>query len=137
MGKIEEISRRMERLQEKLEAIEEAIPLASELMELSKRMNLPINLYSGQLKQLIILNSLKDSLPGIEKDDISKGIIHALVESREMNISQISRKVRSLRGKASRRIISERLETLEDAGIVERFSGPNNEKKFRLRSGKK
>jgi len=131
MEKMDKLSKRIEELQ--LETIEEIIPLASELVNLSNKFNIPLNLYSNQLKQMVLLNSIKDSVPEIEKDDISKSIIQSLIEKSELNISQISERVKSLRGKASRRIISERLKNLEELGIVEMFEGQNNEKIFRLR----
>lgn len=133
MEKMDELSKRIEELQKRLEKIEEIMPIASELMHLSERLNIPLNLYSSQLKQMVLLNSIKDSLPEIEKDDLSKSIIQSLIEKPELNISQISEKVRMLRGKSSRRIIAERLKNLEELGIVEMFEGQNNEKKFRLK----
>ncbi len=133
MEKMDKLSKRIEELQKRLETIEEIIPLASELVNLSNKFNIPLNLYSNQLKQMVLLNSIKDSVPEIEKDDISKSIIQSLIEKSELNISQISERVKSLRGKASRRIISERLKNLEELGIVEMFEGQNNEKIFRLR----
>jgi DNA-binding transcriptional ArsR family regulator len=134
MEEIKKLAKRMEELQKRLETIERVIPLASELAHFSERLNIPLNLYSSQLKQLVALNAIKDIAPAIDKDDLSKAIIQALLEKPGLNISQISRKVRALRGKASRRIIAERLRKLERLGIVEHFSSHNNGKKYRLRS---
>jgi DNA-binding HxlR family transcriptional regulator len=137
MEEIEKLAKRMEELQKRLEAMEKIIPLASELVNLSERLNIPLNLYSDQLKQLVALNAIKDIVPEIEKDEISRLIIQALIEKPDLNISQIASKVKSLRGKASRRIIAERLKNLERWGIVELILGQNNEKKYRLRSKQK
>ena len=53
------------------------------------------------------------------KDPISRDIVKALFEKGGRNISQITEAVRKLRGKASRRIIRERLQTLESKGVVD------------------
>jgi len=57
------------------------------------------------------------------KDDISKEIIGVLISRNELNISQITEAVRQRRGTASRRIIRERLQYLEEIGKVQRVEG--------------
>ena len=54
------------------------------------------------------------------KDSISKEIIRALLDRSEQNISEITERVRSKRGTASRRIIRERLTELTKKQIVEK-----------------
>jgi DNA-binding transcriptional ArsR family regulator len=54
------------------------------------------------------------------RDSISKEIIKVLIEKNDQNISQITERVRSKRGKASRRIIRERLKDLEGKNIVKK-----------------
>ncbi len=134
---IEKIAKRMEDLQKRLQTIEDLIPLASELLQLSERLNIPLNLYRDQIKRMVILNGLKDNAPHIEKDEISKLIIQALLKKKSSNISGITATVKSFRGKASRRIISERLSKLEELGIVECKTGQNNEKLYKLRTSSK
>lgn len=54
------------------------------------------------------------------EDDISKAIIEALASSRkEVTISELTRMVKALRGKASRRIITGKVKALHSKGIVE------------------
>ena len=53
------------------------------------------------------------------KDPISKDIIKVLVDKNGQNISQITEGLRSRRGRASRRIVREKLKALEEQGIVE------------------
>ncbi len=120
-------------LQKRLDEIESAIPLASELVQLSERLNIPLNLYRGKIKQLVVLEGLSKSLPAIAKDDISRAIIQSLLSKPERNTSSITNEVAQLRGKASRRIIAERLGKLAGVGIVETSRGKNNEKIYRLR----
>ncbi len=52
------------------------------------------------------------------KDPISRDIVKVLFEKGDRNISQITEAVRKLRGKASRRIVRERLQNLESKGVV-------------------
>jgi len=56
-------------------------------------------------------------IPGL-KDDISRHIVVALFDRPDRNISQITEAVKGKRGTASRRIVRERLEDLEQQGIV-------------------
>lgn len=57
-------------------------------------------------------------LPEI-KDPISKEIIRVLLERSDQNISELTDRVRSKRGTASRRIIRERLQDLQLKNIIE------------------
>ncbi len=53
------------------------------------------------------------------EDDVSKAIIEALASSKnEVTISELTRMVKALRGKASRRIIASKVKTLHSRGIV-------------------
>ena len=54
------------------------------------------------------------------KDPISKDIVRVLLERPHQNISQIEDLVRTKRGTASRRIIREKLQYLEEKNIVEK-----------------
>jgi DNA-binding transcriptional ArsR family regulator len=59
-------------------------------------------------------------LPDI-KDPISKDIVRVLLERSDQNISQITELVRSKRGTASRRIIREKLQYLEEKNIIQKY----------------
>jgi len=54
------------------------------------------------------------------KDPISKDIVRTLLEKPHQNISQITELVRSKRGTASRRIIREKLQYLEEKNIIQK-----------------
>lgn len=58
-------------------------------------------------------------LPEI-KDPISREIVRVLLERSDQNISQITELVRSKRGTASRRIIRDRIQELEEKKIVQK-----------------
>lgn len=133
----ERLEARFARLQKRLEAIESAIPLASELVSLGERLNIPLNIYQTQLKQFVVLSGLAQKIPGIGTDEMSKAILQSLLEKEDANISHITRTMLRLRGKASRRIVAERLEKLESLGIVAHRRGRNNEKLYRLNAPEK
>ena len=63
------------------------------------------------------------------KDHISKEIIMVLFDSNGQNISQITDAVRERRGTASRRIVRERLKSLEESEIIE-VKGDKTKKYF-------
>jgi len=52
------------------------------------------------------------------KDPISKEIVRILLDGRGQNVSQITERIRSVRGTASRRIVREKLKALVDNDIV-------------------
>ena len=58
-------------------------------------------------------------LPEI-KDPISREIVRVLLERSDQNISQITELVRNKRGTASRRIIRDRIQELEEKNIVQK-----------------
>jgi DNA-binding transcriptional ArsR family regulator len=57
------------------------------------------------------------------KDPISKDIVKVLLKRSDMNITQITESLRSERGSASRRIVREKLKSLEEMDIVEHKGG--------------
>ncbi len=57
------------------------------------------------------------------KDPISREIVNVLFERGDRNISQIAQALRARRGTASRRIVRERLKTLEERGVVRSSRG--------------
>ncbi|MCD6428715.1 MAG: hypothetical protein J7L12_03765 [Desulfurococcales archaeon] len=56
-------------------------------------------------------------------DSISRSVIEVLSSCEELSISEITRRVRALRGRASRRIIRDRLKVLEEKGVVVNVGG--------------
>ncbi|MCJ2555183.1 MAG: transcriptional regulator [Candidatus Thermoplasmatota archaeon] len=119
----EEERARLEDLASKIERLEGAINLLrkpyGELLGHLDRLQEIARSYFRLLDLLERYGSLSPdmAIPGL-KDPISRDIVKALFEKGDRNISQITEAVRKLRGKASRRIIRERLQTLESRGVV-------------------
>jgi len=125
--RIEELSKKLDEILRRLEALENSLSFLEELGFLPELMRLLFGgarLYSSQLRTLRRVLAAEKLLrqlgPG---DEISRCIIEALAEEGPMNISELTRAVRARRGKASRRIVRERLEALLEKGLVIEVEG--------------
>jgi DNA-binding HxlR family transcriptional regulator len=119
----EEKKAQLEDLASKIEQLEGAIHLLrkpyGELLGHLDRLQEIARSYFRLLDLLERYGSLSPDMAIPElKDPISRDIVKALFEKGGRNISQITEAVRKLRGKSSRRIIRERLQTLESKGVV-------------------
>ena len=96
-----------------------------------------VNTYSMTLKTFKDIATVYSYLSSSDviKDEISRLIIQILASHESgLNISQITRRLRELRGRASRRIVRERLAKLVSMGIIEEVVGWG--RVFRLIRGK-
>ncbi|RLG44215.1 MAG: hypothetical protein DRN78_00470 [Thermoproteota archaeon] len=117
--RLERLEKLLEELMNRLKNIEESLHIlgiSSDLVIIASRLitafSLPATLALEASRRVI------EVAKTIRGDEISQAIIEVLAECKPLTISEITRRVRVLRGTASRRIIRSRIQTLADRGIV-------------------
>jgi len=125
---LEEIVKKIDSILQRLEMLEKIILEKPEYAEFASSLRLlsfGVKAYGEPLKLLSRLRSAERYLrhSRIRRDEISRCIIQVLALRGPLNISAITREVRSIRGKASRRIVRAKLQILKDEGIVRLTEG--------------
>ena len=116
--RLEYIERILKKILEKLEYLEnrlreieggESMYLATEIAAM---LSVPAYLAIDATRRLLSIFSRE------KLDPISRDILKALSLCEKLNVSEITRRVKAFRGRASRRIVREKLARLEEKGYV-------------------
>ena len=126
--RIRDLDQKLDAIINRLDTIEAAVATSQQTSQLSgvlSDLRSGISIYSEPLKAIKRLYDTRDilKLQAVEKDEISRLIVQSLAMKGQLNISQIERAVRAVRGTASRRIIRERLKSLQGNGVVRQAVG--------------
>jgi len=125
---LEELGKKLDQILDRLRLLEELILGRPEFEGLGAALRLTrvgIGIYGEPLKIAARLKSAQEFLQRkpIAQDDISRCIIQVLAVKGALNISAITRQVASMRGRASRRIVRERIKKLQAQGVLLRTDG--------------
>jgi DNA-binding transcriptional ArsR family regulator len=119
----EDLEKQIRALSEKMESVEETMGKVaapySQLLEYVERFQKISSSYFKMLGLYQRYGAISPDLliPGV-KDPISRDIVKVLFERDGQNISQITEKLKDMRGTSSRRIVRERLALLAEKGVV-------------------
>lgn len=124
----EELGKKLDQILQRLDLLEELILEKPEFEGLTAALRLTrigIGMYGEPLKIAARLKNAQNYLKqsSIAQDEISRCIIQALAVKGALNISAITRQVTSMRGKASRRIVRERVLKLQNYGVLIKKEG--------------
>lgn len=125
---VEELSSKLDQIIRRLDLLEELILEKPEYEGLAASLRLTkmgIGMYGEPLRIASRLKNAEKYLRQrpIAQDDISRCIVQALAVKGSLNISAITRQVASMRGKASRRIVRDRVKRLVQQGVLSKTDG--------------
>lgn len=125
---VEELSKKLDEILNRLSLLEDLITEKPEYEGLTAALRLTrvgVGMYGEPLKIAARLKDAQELLKqrAIAQDDISRCVIQALAVKGALNISAITRQVAAMRGKASRRIVRERVQKLQQQGILVKSNG--------------
>jgi len=121
--KDDEVKAQLKAIDERMRRIEEAfMDVARPYAEIADQMQSFQEISKGYFKLLNLYQkhgqiSPDMAIPGL-KDPISKDLIQIVIEKGPLNISEATDLLRDKRGSASRRIVRERFQELEEKGVV-------------------
>ena len=127
----EDLQKQIKSLSEKMESLEESMRKVvtpySQLLEYLDRFQRISSSYFRLMDLYQRFGEISPDLllPGV-KDPISREVVKILFERNGQNISQITDKLKDRRGTASRRIVREKLRSLQEKGVVMEKGSPKS-----------
>jgi DNA-binding transcriptional ArsR family regulator len=127
----EELQEQIKDLAKKMQSVEDTMDKVagpySQLLEYIERFQKISGSYFKMLGLYQRYGAISPDLliPGV-KDPISRDIVKVLFERDGQNISQITEKLKEMRGTSSRRIVRERLMGLEEKGVIRARGSPRS-----------
>jgi DNA-binding transcriptional ArsR family regulator len=127
----EELEKQIKALADKMDSVEDTMSKVagpySQLLDYVERFQKISSSYFKMLGLYQRYGAISPDLliPGV-KDPISRDIVKVLFERDGQNISQITDKLKAIRGTSSRRIVRERLAELEEKGVVKAKGSPRS-----------
>jgi hypothetical protein len=128
VSNMENLSKKLDEIISRLDLLEKMIlenPENRGVAAALRIAKLGLGVYGEPLKLAERLKNAENYLrqKQIAQDEISRCIIQALAVKGALNISAITRQVTQMRGKASRRIVRERVKKLQSQGVLSRNDG--------------
>jgi predicted DNA-binding transcriptional regulator len=125
---VDELSKKLDKILTRLDLLEQLIlekPEYEGLVASLRLTRMGIGMYGEPLKIAARLKNAEKILhqKPIAQDDISRCIVQALAVKGPLNISGITRQVAAMRGKASRRIVRDRVKNLVEQGVLSKTTG--------------
>lgn len=126
-NKINELIKKINWLERELQKEKESNALLlKELAIIRDILTMSSLTYSSSKKIVLLSRSLKAG-------ELAKDIAEILMLEGPLNISQLTKKLKEVRGKASRKTVSAKLTELLSLGLVETVKGKKSEKLFKVR----
>jgi DNA-binding HxlR family transcriptional regulator len=134
---LNELSSKLDELVKRLAVLEKIIAVSPEYSAIANLIDIftmGVRLYDEPIKVLNRLLSVRKYVekPEVAGDEISRLTIQALAFRGPLNISQITREIKGTRGRASRKIVRERISKLVEEGIVIKEKGEGVRYRYRL-----
>lgn len=125
---VEELSRKLDQIIQRLDFLEKLIVEKPDYAGLAASLQLTkvgIGLYGEPLKIASRLKAAQDYLrqKPIAQNEISRCVVQALAVKGALNVSAITRQMATMRGKASRRIVRDRVKRLVEQGVLVKKDG--------------
>jgi Fic family protein len=125
--RINELVKKINRLEDELRKEKETnVLLLKELAIIRNILTMSSLTYNSSKKVVLLSRSLKAG-------ELAKDIVEILMTEGPLNISQLTNKLKEVRGKASRKTVSAKLVELLSLGLVETVEGKKSEKLYKLK----